>query len=97
MQLSSKSGEDEGLETLLDSITSQTCPSGQHTAYHAKRLELLVRRLESQPARLGVKYASQLLELLVIPTLSIILAPTCLLPASPLALPCPLTGPLAFA
>ena len=55
MQISSKSGEEEGLQTLLDSITSQTCPSGQHAAYHAKHLELLLRQMESQPARFGVK------------------------------------------
>ncbi|KAL3133073.1 hypothetical protein ABBQ38_006975 [Trebouxia sp. C0009 RCD-2024] len=49
--MSSKSGEEEGMQMLLDSITSQTCPSGLHAAYHAKHLELLVRRMESQPAR----------------------------------------------
>lgn len=51
MQMS-EPGEQEGLQTLLDSITSQTCPDAQHAAYHAKHLELLVQRMESQPTRL---------------------------------------------
>ena len=50
MQMS-KPGEEEGLQTLLDSITAQTRPDAQHAAYHAKHLEQLMHKMESQRAR----------------------------------------------
>ena len=50
MQMS-KAEDEEGLQKLLDSITSHTCPDSLHAAYHAKHLELLVRHMENQPAR----------------------------------------------
>ena len=42
---------EEGLQSLLDSIVSQTTPDGRYAAYHAKQLQVLVRRKEKQPAR----------------------------------------------
>lgn len=50
MQMSKPDAAD-GLQTLLESITAQTCPDGQHAGYHAEYLEQLTSKLESQPAR----------------------------------------------